>query len=68
VVVPAFYDAHPEEGGWQVLARWIDDNLPYSIAQFYPTWWAFNLGWHERPQRRIDSFAEPKGVRAPTEN
>jgi len=31
VVLPAFYDAHREEGGWQVLARWIDENLNYSI-------------------------------------
>ena len=61
VVVPAIYDAHPEEGGWQVLARWIDENLPYSYAGFYPNNWAFNIQWHERPRRVIDSFAEPKG-------
>ena len=30
VVVSAAYDAHPEPGGWQHLARWIDANLPYS--------------------------------------
>ena len=34
VVLPAFHDAHPEEGGWQVLARWIDDNLNYSQLWF----------------------------------
>jgi hypothetical protein len=61
VVLPAFYDMHPEEGSWRLLARWIDRNLPYSSAQFYPHYWAFNIQWHERPQRRIDSFAEPKG-------
>ena len=61
VVVPSAYDAHPKPGGWQVLARWIDDNLPYSTLQFFPTYWAVNVGWHERPQRRINSFAEPKG-------
>lgn len=61
VVVPAFYDAHPEPGGWQVLARWIDENLPYSSLFFFPTYWALNINWHERPQRRIDSYAEPKG-------
>jgi hypothetical protein len=22
---------------------------------------AVNVGWHERPKRRIDSYAEPKG-------
>jgi hypothetical protein len=61
VVVPAFYDAHPEAGGWQVMARWLDDNLPYSTVWFYPAYWAFNIQWHERPLRRIDSYAEPKG-------
>ena len=61
VVLPAFTDAHPEEGGWQVLARWIDDNLNYSSLWFYPTYWAVNVSWHERPKRRIDSYAEPRG-------
>jgi hypothetical protein len=61
VVVPAFYDAHPEPGGWQILARWIDNNLNYSHLYFYPTYWAVNIGWHDRPERRIDSYAEPKG-------
>jgi hypothetical protein len=23
--------------------------------------WAVNVGWHERPERRVDSYAEPKG-------
>jgi len=61
VVLPAFHDLCPEEGGWRVLARWIDKHLPYSSVQFYPTYWAFNIQWHEKPERRIDSFAEPKG-------
>jgi len=61
VVVPSFYDAHPEPGGWQGLARWIHDNLNYSTLFFFPTYWAVNIGWHQRPQRQIDSHAEPKG-------
>lgn len=61
VVVPAFHDAHPEPGGWQVLASWIDDNLPYSSLFFFQTLWAVNINWHERPRRRIDSYADPKG-------
>ncbi len=43
------------------LARWIHDNLDYSTLWFFPTYWAVNIGWHERPERRIDSYAEPKG-------
>ena len=61
VVVPAFYDAHQEPGGWQVLARWIDEHCPIRGCEFYPKYWAFNIDWHERPVRRIDSYAEPKG-------
>lgn len=66
VVVPSAYDANPEPGGWQVLARWIHENLPYSSLYFFPTYWAVNIGWHQRPQRRIDSYAEPKGRWMPT--
>lgn len=65
VVVPAFYDAHPEPGGWQVLALWIHENLPYSSLFFFPTYWAVNINWHECPQRRVDSYAEPKGRWSP---
>lgn len=65
VVLPAFYNAHPEEGGWQVLARWIHENLPYSSLYFFPTYWAVNINWHERPKRRIDSYAEPAGRWSP---
>ena len=61
VVVPAFWDAHQQPGDWQILARWIDDNLNYSTLYFFPTYWAVNIGWHEHPQRGIDSYAEPKG-------
>ena len=39
----------------------IHDHLPYSQLQFFPKLAAFNIGWHERPQRRIDSFIAPKG-------
>jgi hypothetical protein len=61
VVVPSFWDAHREPGDWQILARWIHEHLNYSQLWFYPTYWAVNIGWHERPLRRIDSYAEPKG-------
>jgi hypothetical protein len=61
VVVPSFWDRHHEQGDWQLLARWIHDHLPYSTLYFFPVLWAVNIGWHERPERRIDSYAEPKG-------
>ena len=46
---------------WRALAWWIHDRLPYSRLQFFPKLAAFNIQWHERPQRRIDSFIPPKG-------
>ena len=53
--------SHQDEGDWQIMARWISDNLPFSELEFFPTYWAVNIGWHEKPARRVDSYAEPKG-------
>lgn len=61
VVVPAFWKTHQKPGDWQILAHWIHDHLPYSTLYFFPTYWAFNIGWHEKPERSIMSYAEPKG-------
>ena len=33
----------------------------YASLCFFPAYWAFNIQWRERPERRIDSYAEPKG-------
>ena len=43
VVLPAFWDAHQGPGDWQILARWIDDNLPYSSRNHWRT-----------PERTVD--------------
>lgn len=62
IVVSALWDQFGHEaGGWRRLAWWIHDHLPYSSLEFFPTYWAFNITWHERPVRRIDSFVEPRG-------
>ena len=61
VVVPAFVDAFPGEGEWRKLAWWIHDHLPYSRLEFFPTLWAFNIQWREQAERRIDSYAAPRG-------
>ena len=36
-------------GGWQALAWWIHDHLPYASLCFFPKLWAVNIQWHERP-------------------
>nr|MBA4769869.1 hypothetical protein [Sphingobium sp.] len=59
IVIPSFYDRFSEEGGWKKLAWWIHDHLPYSTLEFFPKLWAFNIGWHERPERSIYSHIAP---------
>ncbi|ACP27354.1 hypothetical protein NGR_c36330 [Sinorhizobium fredii NGR234] len=62
IVIPWAWDREHAAGGWQSLAWWIHDHLPYASLCFFPKLWAFNIQWHERPQRRIRSFAEPRGL------
>ena len=61
IVLPWFLDRYEPRSDWRRLAWWIHDHLPYSTLQFFPKLCAFNIAWHERPQRRIDSFIPPKG-------
>jgi len=61
VVVPWFADRYAQGADWRGLAWWIHDHLPYSELCFFPKLAAFNLSWHERPKRRIDSYIAPKG-------
>ena len=64
VVVPSFYDRFHQDGDWQKLAWWIHDHLPYSSVYFFPkqNLWAFNIRWREEPERKISSYARPKGI------
>jgi hypothetical protein len=61
VVVPAFWNRFQGAGDWQRLAWWIHDHLPYSRMTFFRTRFAFNIGWHEQPQRIITSRVAPTG-------
>lgn len=61
VVVPWFLDKYEAGADWRGMAYWIHNNLPYSQLQFFPKLCAFNIGWHERPQRSIYSYIEPAG-------
>jgi hypothetical protein len=60
-VIPALVDYLSQGGKWTAMAWWIHDHLPYSSMCFFAQLGAFNLGWHENPVRRIDSYAAPKG-------
>jgi hypothetical protein len=61
IVVPALADYIALGGSWTAMAWWIHDHLPYSALCFFAKLGAFNIGWHEAPQRRIDSFMPPRG-------
>ena len=61
IVVPWFADRYRDGADWRGLAWWIHDHLPYAHLQFFPKLAAFNIQWHEKPQRRIDSFIQPRG-------
>lgn len=61
IVVRWFADRYEAGADWRSLAWWIHDHLPYSRLCFFPKLAAFNITWHERPVRRIDSFVKPKG-------
>jgi hypothetical protein len=62
VVVTRFLPYYEATKDWQALAWWIHDNIPgYSHMYFFPKLAAFNISWHERPEKRIDSYIEPKG-------
>ena len=57
IVVP--WVADRDNADWRSLAWWIHDHLPYSSMVFYPKLLAFNLTWHERPQRTISGAFPP---------
>jgi hypothetical protein len=57
IVIPRLTDV----ADWRAIAWWIHDHLPYSHLQFFPKLNAFNIQWHERPRKRIDSYVTPRG-------
>jgi hypothetical protein len=62
IVVTSFLPYYEKTGHWQALAWWIHDNVPrYSSMCFFPKLAAFNISWHQNPEKRIDSYINPKG-------
>lgn len=60
IIVPGVWDRfHGTPGGWQKLAWWIHDHLPYSEMTFFPEFWAFNISSHDEPARSIYSEIRP---------
>lgn len=61
IVIPWLVDYMEKGGSWTAMAWWIHDHLPYGSLYFFSKLGAFNVNWHESPERRIDSYAPPKG-------
>jgi hypothetical protein len=62
IVVPWFTDKYDNGADWRGMAYWIHNHLPYSELQFFPELCAFNIGWHEKPLRDIQSYVKPHGT------
>jgi hypothetical protein len=62
IVIPWFADRYEQGADWRALAWWIHDHLNYSSMYFFPKMAAFNLQWREQPERRIDSYVNPRGL------
>lgn len=60
VVVNRFIPYYERTGDWEAMAWWVHDHLPYSDMEFFPKFAAFNLQWHEMPERTIYSFIPPR--------
>lgn len=56
IVLPWLVDYCASGGDWRGMAWWIHDRLPYASMQFFPHLTAFNIQWHERPERSIYSY------------
>jgi hypothetical protein len=62
IVVNRFLPYFEKTQDWTALAWWIHDHIPgYSSMQFFPRLTAFNIGWHEQPQKTIHSYVAPRG-------
>jgi hypothetical protein len=62
IVVTSFLPYYEKTGDWQALAWWIHDNIPnYADLTFFPKLAAFNISWHEKPNKSIYSYIAPKG-------
>lgn len=59
IVIPQIADIFAKDKTiWKELAWWIHDNLPYSELEFFSKLCAFNIGWAQRPAKRITSWLE----------
>lgn len=56
IVIPSYLDHYEKTGDWETLSNWIHSNIDYSEMTFFPKLCAFNISWHQKPQRKVRSY------------
>ncbi|HTM79448.1 MAG TPA: peptidase M15 [Devosia sp.] len=59
IIVNRFIPYYQRTGDWEAMAWFVHDHLPYSDMEFFPKFAAFNLQWHEAPERSTYSSSPP---------
>lgn len=63
VVICPHIERYNQNGDWEVIARWISDNIPsYSTLTFFPKLCAFNISWHQTPKKKIYSYIRARKI------
>lgn len=63
IVVNGFLPYFKRTKDWPAMVWWVHDNVPgYSSMEFFANLAAFNIGWHQKPSKKIESHIAPKGV------
>ncbi len=60
IVIPAYLQHYEATGEWKPLAWWLHDHVDYHEICFFTKLCAFNIGWREKPARRIENWIERK--------
>lgn len=60
IVIPAYLEHYEKTGEWKPLAWWLHDHLDYNEMCFFTKLCAFNIGWREKPTRRIENWIDTK--------
>ncbi len=61
IVVHSFIPYYERTKHWEALAWWVHDSgLKYDRMSFFPKLAAFNIRWHELPERSIYSQIPPR--------
>ncbi len=60
IVIPAYLEHYEQTGEWKPLAWWLHDYVDYHEMCFFMQLCAFNIGWRDKPTRRIENWIDRK--------